>query len=68
VLPKDKTFPEHQVPSPITIHCISGKVELVTTRARQMLTAGQLVYLPANDPHSLQAFDDSIILLTIAIR
>lgn len=66
VLQADEELPEHQLSSPITIHCVSGKFELSTSRARQMLTPGQLVYLPANDPHGLKAFEDSVILLTIA--
>lgn len=66
VLEKDKTIKEHQVPDPIVIHCISGRFELTTSRARQVLTAGQLVYLPGDDPHALTAMDDTIVLLTIA--
>ena len=64
-LDKGKEINEYQIPDPIVIHCISGSVELITTRARQVLTAGQLLYLPGNDPHALVAMDDTIILLTI---
>ncbi|XOV87897.1 MAG: hypothetical protein ACFHX7_23565 [Pseudomonadota bacterium] len=66
VLEKDREIPEHRIAAPITIHCVSGKIELVTTRAQQMLTSGQLVYLPADDPHTLRAYADAVILLTIA--
>ena len=65
-LPKDKEITDIVVPDSLTIQCVSGEVELTTTRARQVLKAGQLVYLPPEDPHSLKAFEDSVLLLTIA--
>ncbi|MBD3647102.1 MAG: cupin domain-containing protein [Pseudomonadales bacterium] len=68
VLPRGKELPEHALPSPIIIQCISGLVELRTERARQSVSAGQLVHLVADDPHSLVAIEDAIVLLTIIER
>lgn len=65
MLDAGKELPTHAIDHPIIIHCLSGLVELVTPRARQSIGAGQLLYLDANDPHSLNAFEDSEVLLTI---
>lgn len=66
-LKKGKEIPEHSVPSPVTIQCLSGEVELITSRARQMLIAGQMLYLPADDPHALTAVEDTVLLLTMVV-
>lgn len=65
VLEKGKTLPEHTIDSPVIIQCISGLLELRTTRATQSIGPGQLVHLRADDPHSIAGLDDSIVLLTI---
>ena len=64
-LPKGKALTDIVLPDSVTIHCVSGEIELTTTRARQVLIAGQLVYLPREDPHNLRALVDSVVLLTI---
>ncbi|MEX2488367.1 MAG: cupin domain-containing protein [Pseudomonadales bacterium] len=68
VLPKGKEIPDHSIASPILIQCVEGTVEIRTQRARQSISAGQLIYLKADDPHSLTALDDAIVLLTIIFR
>lgn len=65
VLTKDKALPEHSIESPVIIQCVKGLLELATTRATQTIGPGQLVHLVAEDPHSILALEDSIILLTI---
>lgn len=65
VLQKGETLPEHAISSTTIIQCVSGLLELGTTRATQSIGPGQLVYLEANDPHSLTGLEESIVLLTI---
>lgn len=66
-LHKDQAIPECELPAAITIQCLSGKFELITSRSNQMLIPGQLVYLPAGDRHELLALEeDTVVLLTIA--
>lgn len=65
VMPEGKTLPEHEIAHPIIIQCVKGEIELTTKRARQALAPGQLVHLLADDPYSLSALEDSIVLLTI---
>lgn len=68
ILPKGKEIPEHSIPSPILIQCVEGTVEIRTQRARQSISQGQLIYLEADDPHSLNALEDAIVLLTIMFK
>ena len=65
ILKKGKQLPEHTVPAPVIIQCVSGLLELRTTRATQSIGPGQLVYLLADDPHSIEGLEDSLVLLTI---
>ncbi len=65
VLAKGQSLPERSVASPIIIQCVTGILELRTSRARQSIGPSQLVHLLADDPHELEALADSIALLTI---
>mgnify|MGYP003381539457 CR=1 FL=1 len=68
VLPAGKILKEHQVSGPITVHCIAGSTEFTAMGISQTLNPGQLVYLPADELHALNAITDSIILLTIVFK
>ena len=65
VIPEGKAIAQHKIASPIVIQCLSGSVELKTSRARQSIGAGQLLHLEANDPYSLTGLKNAIVLLTI---
>lgn len=68
ILPKGKEIPNHSIASPILIQCVEGTVEIRTQRDRQSISQGQLIYLKADDPYSLTALDDAIVLLTIIFK
>ncbi len=68
VLPAGKIFKEHQVSGPITVHCIEGITEFTAMGIPQKLKPGQLLFLGPDEPHSLTAITDSIILLTIIFK
>ena len=51
VLRAGERQPEHQVPGEITLHCLEGRVEVPTPRHTIVLSAGQVVLLPAGEPH-----------------
>src|SRR5450759_1986070 len=65
VLPAGKEFAGHKVSGPCVIHCITGEVECTAMGATQVLTSGQLLYLMPDEPHSVRAVVDSVVLLTI---
>src|SRR5690349_13416000 len=63
-----KVLADHKAPGDITIHCLEGKMTLTALGKSQELTAGQLVYLPPGEPHSVHCIDDASFLLTIIRR
>jgi len=65
VLPKGHRMPSHHVPGVITLHCLTGEVDVDTSERRCILTAGQLVMLQGDEPHSLYAREPTTVLLTL---
>ena len=65
VLLQGKEFAEHRVPGGITVQCLEGVVEFSSHDRKQMLRAGELVYLAGNVPHALKGIEDASVLVTI---
>ena len=68
VLTKGKITPEHTAAGAITIHCIEGEVELGLGDEVRVLKAHNLVYLKANEPHTVKALANSTLLITILLQ
>jgi len=68
VFPAGGEFPNHKVSGPIVVHCIKGEIEFVAMGATRILKTGQLVYLMPDEPHSIRAIADSVVLLTIIFK
>lgn len=58
-------IPQHQVSGDITLHCLEGRVELRLETSAIVLETDQWVYLDGGTPHSVEAIEDSSLLLTI---
>ncbi len=58
---------EHAAPPAATLQCVLGRVRLHSGADEWRLTAGELVAIPP-DRHSLDAEEDSVVLLTVALR
>ncbi|MFY8104853.1 MAG: cupin domain-containing protein, partial [Ramlibacter sp.] len=58
VLPAHHDHPTHHVNDECTLHCLEGIVEVVMPGGIRRLHAGQLVVLPARQPHGLRARTD----------
>jgi len=68
VMAAGQTMPSHDVAGEITIQCLEGSV-LITTRGRSAaLTAGEMMALPAREPHGLEALADSSLLVTVLLK
>ncbi|MGV3485099.1 MAG: cupin domain-containing protein [Planctomycetaceae bacterium] len=67
VLPAGKVLAEHKAPGEITVHCLEGKLAFTALGSTHELTAGQLVHLPAGEPHSVQCLEEASFLLTICL-
>ena len=68
VLPAHRDIPDHRVDDECTLHCLEGEVEVVTGSLTKRLRAGELVVLPALQPHALRARSDSAVLMTLLLR
>lgn len=64
VLAAGQALPEHHVTGEVTIQCVSGEVAVCTPGRMNRLVAGQMIVLPAAEPHSVQATVDSVLLVT----
>ncbi len=65
VIPKGKEIPGHKVSGPIIVHCTEGEVKFSINEEPLVLKSGQLLHLKPEEPHSVKAIVDSVILLTI---
>ena len=67
VLEAGKEIAEHRAPGEITLQCLEGKVAFTALGRTVTLEAGSLLYLEAQQPHSLRAEESSSLLLTILL-
>jgi quercetin dioxygenase-like cupin family protein len=61
-----KTLPEHKTEGRISVHVLSGHVEVKAAGRTFNLRPGSLLALDQNLPHDIQALRESDVLLTIA--
>ena len=54
---KDQTLSEHTAPFDAMVYVIDGRVEVIIADNPYILEAGQMIIMPANQPHSLKALD-----------
>lgn len=68
VLPAGKEIPSHKAPGEITVQCLEGRVAFTADGETQELTAGQLLYLAAGEPHAVKGIEDSSLLVTLLLK
>ena len=61
-----KTLPEHRTEGRISVHVLSGHVEVKAAGRTFNLRPGSLLALDQNLPHDIRALQESDVLLTIA--
>jgi quercetin dioxygenase-like cupin family protein len=67
VLPAGKEIPTHKALGEITVQCLEGRVAFTVASMTQELTTGQLIYLAADQPHSVKGIEDSTVLVTLLL-
>ena len=67
ILPAGKVIADHKAPGEITVQCLEGRVNFKTMGQKKELQAGDLLYLLAEETHSVEASEDSSFLLTIVL-
>jgi quercetin dioxygenase-like cupin family protein len=63
---RDARIPEHQTEGRVSIHVITGQVQVRAAGRTFNLRTGGLVTLDRTIPHDVRAVEESAILLTIA--
>jgi quercetin dioxygenase-like cupin family protein len=65
VIPAGKDIPTYETQGHIILHCLQGRVVLTALSATRELQAGDLLYLPGDEPFSLVAIQTASLLATI---
>ena len=64
VVPAGKEIPTHRAKGELVVQCLEGKIAFTACGVTHDLEAGQLLCLPAGEPHSLRGIEDGSLLLT----
>jgi quercetin dioxygenase-like cupin family protein len=67
VVPAGKSIPPHKVAGELTVQCLEGRVHFTALGQTSALGAGQMLFLPGNEEHSLQGVEDASMLVTILL-
>lgn len=67
-LHNNATLPEHTAEGIISVHVLEGHIVFKTADDEKKLLQGQMVTLHERIPHSVTAMEDSIFLLTMALK
>ena len=67
VLAAGKSMPTHKVSGECTIHCVEGSLDVQVNGSNTVLTAGQLMFLLGDVPHSVTAREPASALVTLVL-
>jgi quercetin dioxygenase-like cupin family protein len=67
VVPAGKEIEAHKAKGEIVVQCLEGRVAFTAFGKTQQLEAGNLLYLPTGEPHSVKGLEDASLLLTIPL-
>jgi quercetin dioxygenase-like cupin family protein len=56
---------EHTAPYAALVHVLDGEVEIVISGKHYLLRAGEIIIMPANEPHAIHALKKFKMLLTM---
>ena len=62
---KGQGLSEHTAPFDALVYLLDGEVEVVISGKSSRLKAGEMVIMPANDPHALRAITRFKMILTM---
>ena len=54
---KGEGLSEHTAPFDALVYVLEGKVEIIISKESYILEKGQMITMPANDPHALNALE-----------
>ncbi len=62
---KDQGLSEHTAPFHALVYCLDGQGEITISGKATLLDPGQMILMPANQPHSLKAVSRFKMLLVM---
>lgn len=67
ILPPGKEIHEHKAKGEVLVQCLEGQITLNARGRTERLRAGDFVYLPAGEPHSVRGVEYASVLLTVVL-
>jgi quercetin dioxygenase-like cupin family protein len=67
VVPSGMTVPTHEFSREVIVHCLEGRVRIVSPGQVHDLKAGHLLYYSSDEPFSVLGLDNASLLITAAI-
>jgi nucleotide-binding universal stress UspA family protein/quercetin dioxygenase-like cupin family protein len=64
-VPAGKDIAEHKAQGTLIVECREGRVAFTALGKTQELQAGELLFLPAGEPHAVKGIEDASLLLTL---
>ncbi len=65
IVPAGKELSEHKAQGALIVQCLEGQVAFTALGMTQTIQGGELLYLPAAEPHSVKGLQDASLLLTV---
>ncbi|UCG70853.1 MAG: cupin domain-containing protein [Thermoplasmata archaeon] len=62
---KDQGLSEHTAPFDAMVNIIDGEAEIIITGKKYEVKAGEMIIMPANEPHALKAKERFKMILTM---
>lgn len=62
---KGEGLSEHTAPFDAMVQIIDGKAEIIISGKKNLVEAGEMIIMPANDPHALNALEQFKMVLTM---
>ncbi|MBP7738950.1 MAG: cupin domain-containing protein [Spirochaetes bacterium] len=60
-----QSLSEHTAPFDALVHILDGKAEITISGKPHLLTKGEMIIMPANQPHGLKALDKFKMMLVM---
>jgi nucleotide-binding universal stress UspA family protein/quercetin dioxygenase-like cupin family protein len=67
VVPAGKEIYRYKTDGTTIVHCVEGRIRITVFGKTQGLEAGQLLFLPKDEPHTLAGIEDASLLLTTVL-
>ena len=62
---KDQGLSEHSAPFDALVYLVEGKADIIISKKSNILTTGQMIIMPRNEPHALKALEKFKMMLVM---